>query len=69
MTPSSGSLPYAPLPTTPEISTTPPNTIGIEPSVRDPGRSPSVTQAITATRTTWMLPSTVASPAPTALIE
>ena len=40
-TPSSGSSPYAPLPITPEISTTPTNTTGIEASERFSGRSPS----------------------------
>ena len=40
-TPSSGSSPYAPLPTTPEIRTTPTNTTGIAASARFSGRSPS----------------------------
>ena len=68
-TPSSGSSPYAPLPMTPEIRTTPTNTTGIEASERLSGRSPSATQASSPTSTTWMLPRTVASPAPTASIE
>ena len=63
-TPSSGSSPYAPLPTTPEISTTPPNTTGIATSVRFSGRSPRNSHASSPTSTTWMLPSTVARPAP-----
>ena len=68
-TPSTGSSPYAPLPTTPEISTTPPNTTGIATSVRFSGRSPRNSHASSPTSTTWMLPSTVARPAPTASIE
>ena len=65
-TPSCGSSPYAPEPITPEISTTPPNTIGTATSERFSGRSPSAAQAISATKTTCTLPSTVDSPAPTA---
>jgi hypothetical protein len=38
-------------------------------SDRFAGRSPSATQAITPTSTTWVFPSTVPSPAPTASIE
>jgi hypothetical protein len=68
-TPSSGSSPYAPLPTTPEIRITPPNTTGIAASERFSGRSPRAAHASTPTSTTWTLPSTVASPAPTASIE
>ena len=45
------------------------NTTGIEASERLSGRSPSATQASSPTSTTWMLPRTVASPAPTASIE
>ena len=48
---------------------TPIKTIGIDASVRDSGRSPSAAHAIRPTSTTWMFPSTVASPAPTASIE
>ncbi len=64
-TPSTGSLPYAALSNTPEISTTPANTTGVPTISRDDGRSPKTAHAANATMNTCRLPSTVASPAPT----
>ena len=46
----------------------PVSTIGIEASERFEGRSPRIAQASRPTSTTWVLPSTVESPAPTASI-
>jgi hypothetical protein len=50
---------------TPEMRTTPRSTTGMAPSTRFEGRSPRMIQARMATMTTWVLPRTVASPAPT----
>ena len=68
-TPSAGSSPYAPSPTTPEIRTTPISTIGTAAAIRAPGFSERKSQAAIGTSTTWTFPSTVASPAPTPAIE
>ena len=50
---------------TPEMSVTPASTSGMASAVRNGSRSRSSSQASSATNTTWVLPSTVASPAPT----
>ena len=49
----------------PEIRVIPDSTMGMASSVRGAGFSPRSSQAANATITTWRLPSTVASPAPT----
>ena len=66
VTPRGGSTPYAPDPMTPEMSTTPPRTIGRPMSTLRGGRSPKTSHATSATTMTWRFPSTVARPAPTA---
>ena len=63
-TPARGSAPYACAPTTPEISTTPASMTGRATNTSRRGRSPSSSQAASATITTCRLPMTVASPAP-----
>ncbi len=68
-TPSTGSLPYGLAPTSPAIRTTPAITIGKATTIERRGRSPYSAQAAIPTTTTWRLPRTVASPAPTASIE
>ncbi|HEY7561649.1 MAG TPA: hypothetical protein VH650_05695 [Gaiellaceae bacterium] len=50
------------------MSTTPKRTTGTAASVRPAGRSLRSAQAASGTNTTWTLPRTVASPAPTAAI-
>ena len=50
---------------TPEMSTTPIRTTGTEIATRADGRSPRKSHAASGTTTTWVLPSTVARPAPT----
>jgi hypothetical protein len=50
---------------TPDTSTTPLSTTGMAIAMRSGRLSRRKSQASTATNTTWVLPSTVASPAPT----
>ena len=63
-TPSTGFDPYAPLPTIPEMSTTPSSITGIATITSRRGRSPNTSHATIATITTWTLPITVPRPAP-----
>ena len=68
ITPRTGFAPYAPSSTAPEMSTTPISVSGSAARIRRPGASPSAAHAANGTITTWRLPSTVASPAPTSAI-
>ena len=69
MAPRFGSLPYAPFSRTPEMRMMPLIATGIASSELREGRSWKSAQASRPTITTWVLPSTVASPAPTYSIE
>ena len=68
ITPRTGLAPYAPSSSAPEMSTTPISVSGRAARIRRPGASLSTNQAANGTITTWRLPSTVASPAPTSAI-